>query len=187
MTFNNVTVSQIIILFTIYSFMGWIIEVVYRSISQRQFINAGFLSGPFLPIYGFGAAFIIGLQSLIHPWPLLMELIVYGLVLTLIEYFTGLAFEKIFKLKLWDYSNYKFNFQGRVCLLFSTFWTIMALAFVTFIHPVVLRYVRSFDESLLRIFPIVIVVYGITDFVFPSLHLPRLKERSPICIPNISI
>ena len=118
MTFNNVTVSQIIILFTIYSFMGWVIEVVYRSISQRQFINAGFLFGPFLPIYGFGAAFIIGLQSLIHPWPLFMELIVYGLVLTLIEYFTGLAFEKIFKLKLWDYSDYKFNIQGRVCLLF---------------------------------------------------------------------
>ncbi|HBI48207.1 MAG TPA: hypothetical protein DDX93_05765 [Smithella sp.] len=177
MTFDNVTISQIIFLFTIYSFMGWVIEVVYRSISQRQLINAGFLFGPFLPIYGFGAAFIIGLQSLIHPWPLLMELIVYGLVLTFMEYFTGFAFEKIFKLKLWDYSDYKFNFQGRVCLLFSLFWTIMAFAFVTFIHPIVLRYVHSLDESLLRIFSIVIVVYGITDFIFSIASLAAFRKK----------
>lgn len=74
--------------------MGWVIEGVYRSISQRQFINAGFLYGPFLPIYGSGAAFIIGLQYFIHPWPLLVQLVVYGIILTLIEYFTGFAFEK---------------------------------------------------------------------------------------------
>ena len=59
MIFDGISIFQAIVLFAIYSFMGWIIEAVYRSISQRQFINAGFLYGPFIPIYGFGAAFII--------------------------------------------------------------------------------------------------------------------------------
>ena len=177
MILDNITISQIIILFAIYSFMGWIIEVFYRSITQHQVINAGFLYGPFIPIYGFGSAFIIFLEFLIHTWPLPIKIIAYGIILTLMEYFTGFAFEKIFKLKLWDYSDSRFNLHGRVCLLFSMFWTIMALAFVTFIHPVVLRYVRSFDESLLRSFSIVLLVYGLTDFVFSIISITAFRKK----------
>ena len=177
MIFDNITIFQIIVLFAIYSFMGWIIEVIYRSFSQRQFINAGFLYGPFVPIYGFGAAFIIGLQYFIHPWPLPVELIVYGLVLTATEYVTGLFIEKIFKLKLWDYSDSKFNLNGRVSLLFSIFWTIMALAFVTLIHPAVLRYVRTLNQSFLQIFSIVLLAYGITDLVFSIVSITAFRRK----------
>ena len=53
------TVFYYVVLFAIYSFMGWILEVIYRSITQRKFVNAGFLFGPFVPIYGFGALFVI--------------------------------------------------------------------------------------------------------------------------------
>jgi uncharacterized membrane protein/HD superfamily phosphodiesterase len=177
MIFDNISISQAIVLFAIYSFMGWIIEVLYRSISQRQLINAGFLYGPFIPLYGFGAAFIISLESLIHPWPLPIELIFYGIALTLIEYFTGFTFEKVFKLKLWDYSDNRFNIHGRACLLFSTFWTIMALGFVTFIHPAVLRQVRLFDESFLHGFSIVLLVYGVTDFVFSIASITAFRKK----------
>ena len=92
--------------------------MVYRSVSQREFINAGFLFGPFVPLYGFGSAFLIFMEFLIHQWPLPIKIVVYGIVLTLIEYVTGFVLEKTFKLKLWDYSDNKFNIQGRVCLLF---------------------------------------------------------------------
>ncbi|MCX5850139.1 MAG: hypothetical protein NTW65_11920 [Deltaproteobacteria bacterium] len=177
MIFDNINISQAIVLFAIYSFMGWIIEAVYRSISERQFINAGFLYGPFIPIYGFGAAFIISLESLIHPWPLPIELIIYGLVLTLTEYFTGLIFEKVFKLKLWDYSDSRFNIHGRVCLLFSLFWTIMALAFVTLIHPAVLRHVQSQDGSFLRVVSIVLLIYGTTDLVFSITTITAFRRK----------
>ncbi len=98
MILDNITIPQIIILFAAYSFMGWIIEVVYRSFTQRQLISAGFLYGPFIPIYGFGAAFIILLDFIIHNWPLPVKLVVYGIILTTIEYGTGFLFEKIFKL-----------------------------------------------------------------------------------------
>ena len=177
MIIDNISISQAVILFAIYSFMGWTIEVVYRSFSEREFINAGFLNGPFLPIYGFGATFIIALGFSIRSWPLPLELIVYGLVLTFIEYLTGFLFEKIFKLKLWDYSDSRFNINGRVCLRFSLCWTALALIFVTFIHPTVLRYVRSIDESLLQVFSMILVAYGLTDFVFSIATITAFQKK----------
>ena len=177
MIFGNISISLAIVLFAIYAFMGWIIETIYRSFTQRQLINAGFLYGPFVPLYGFGASFIILIGFLIHPWPLPIQLIVYGLVLTFIEYFTGFAFEKVFKLKLWDYSESRFNLHGRVSLLFSIFWTIMALAFVTFIHPAVLKQVQSLDESFIHVASIVLLIYGITDLVFSIISITAFRRK----------
>ena len=175
--FDGIIIFHAIVLFAIYSFMGWIIEAVYRSISQRQFINAGFLYGPFIPIYGFGAAFIISLEFSIHHWPLPIKLIVYGIVLTMTEYFTGFIFEKVFKLNLWDYSDSRFNIHGRVCLLFSLCWTALALIFITFIHPVVLRHVQSLDGSLLRIVSIALLIYGTTDLVFSIATITSFRKK----------
>jgi uncharacterized membrane protein/HD superfamily phosphodiesterase len=166
-----------ILLFAIYSFMGWIIEVVYRSITQRQLINAGFLYGPFVPLYGFGTAFIIFLDFLIHSWPLPIKFIVYGIILTAIEYFTGFIFEKIFKLKLWDYSENKFNVHGRVCLLFSMLWAVMAIIFIIFIHPAVLSYVQSMQRSFLQIASIVLLVYGVTDAFFSIASITTFRRK----------
>ena len=177
MIIDNISISQAVILFAIYSFMGWTIEVTYRSFSEREFINAGFLNGPFLPIYGFGATFIIALGFSIRSWPLPLELIVYGLVLTFIEYLTGFLFEKIFKLKLWDYSDSRFIINGRVCLRFSLCWTALALIFVTFIHPTVLRYVRSMDESFLQVFSFILVAYGLADFVFSIATITAFQKK----------
>src|SRR4030042_6782378 len=134
---NTEAIFNFTFLFAVYSFMGWIIESVYRSITQRKFINAGFLLGPFIPIYGFGALFVIILDHVLAGWHFFPKLIAYGFVLTAVEYSVSFLFEKIFALKLWDYSSNKFNVQGRVCLLFSTFWTALALVFVPFIHPTV--------------------------------------------------
>jgi len=177
MIFDGISIFQAIVLFAIYSFMGWIIEAVYRSISQRQFINAGFLYGPFIPIYGFGAVFIISLEFLIHHWPLPIKLIVYGIVLTMTEYFTGFIFEKVFKLNLWDYSDSRFNIHGRVCLLFSLCWTTLSLIFITLIHPAVLQHVQSQDETFIRIVSIALLIYGATDLVFSIATITSVRKN----------
>ena len=177
MIFDNIIIFHIIVLFAIYSFMGWIIEVVYRSITQRQLINAGFLYGPFVPLYGFCTCFIILLESLIHTWPLPIKFIAYGIILTTIEYLTGFIFEKAFQLKLWDYSENKFNIHGRVCLLFSMVWAFMAIIFIIFIHPAVLNYVQSLDRSFLRIASIVLFVYGVTDFIFSIVSIAEFRRK----------
>lgn len=50
-----IPILQNILLFFIYSFLGWVCETVYCSIGGRRFVNRGFLNGPLCPVYGFGA------------------------------------------------------------------------------------------------------------------------------------
>ncbi len=175
--YSGITLYHGVILFAIYSFMGWIIEGVYRSSKQKKLINAGFLNGPFIPIYGSGAALIIILEYFLQPFNVLVKLLVYGIVLTLIEYVVGYLFEKIFKLKLWDYSDSAFNLHGRICLLFSVFWTLLAFFFVIFVNPVVVHYVLSLDYTLVRSAAALLIVYGSVDFVMSVTTITAFRRK----------
>ena len=164
-------------LFAIYSFMGWIVEVIYRSITQRKFVNAGFLFGPFIPIYGFGALFLILLQHFFHSWHLLPRLFMFGLALTVIEYMVGYFAEKIFGLTLWDYSEYRFNFHGRVCLLFSVIWAALAFIFITFIHPVVLQNATFLHSAYLQTAAIAFLIYYAIDYAYSVASLTEFRKK----------
>ncbi len=166
-----------VMLFAIYSFMGWIIEVIYRSITQRKFVNAGFLFGPFVPLYGFGALFIILLQYYFQHWHFILRLFIFGLALTVIEYLVGLLAEKMFKLSLWDYSDYKFNLHGRVCLLFSVIWAALAYVFITFIHPVVLQKASFLNGVYLQSASIAFLVYCAVDYAFSVAYVTTFREK----------
>jgi uncharacterized membrane protein/HD superfamily phosphodiesterase len=177
MDMNTEAIFQLTFLFAVYSFMGWLIEVAYRSVIQRKFINAGFLYGPFIPIYGFGALFVIMLDHALTGWHFFPKLFAYGLVLTSVEYTVSFLFEKTFSLKLWDYSSNRFNVQGRVCLLFSTFWTAMALIFISFIHPTVSLLVDSIDGAYIRSASMVFVAYGTADLVYSVASLTEFRRK----------
>ena len=109
-----------VLLLLAYSFLGWCGEMVYCSIGQRRLCEKrGFLNGPICPIYGHGAIVVLlaldgGCDS-----PVLTFFL--GAVLTsLVEYVTSYAMEKLFHMRWWDYSRYRFHINGRVCLLNST-------------------------------------------------------------------
>jgi len=148
---DTISFFYYILLFAIYCFMGWTLEVIYRSIAQRKFVNAGFLFGPFIPIYGLGAFIIIVMQHFFQDGHLVARFIVFGLAITLMEYLTGFLSEKIFKMKLWDYSENKFNLHGHVCLHFSIIWALLALVFLRFVHPAVFQRVVLLDEEVAKI------------------------------------
>jgi len=132
--------------FTIYSFVGWLIEVVYRSTTQRRLVNAGFLYGPFVPIYGFGAVTVLGLHIVLADLNILLQALIYGLAISGLEYLTGATMERVFGLKLWDYSDNRFNLKGRICLTFSLAWTGIVLL-ALFIHPSVEHAFSLLDEQ----------------------------------------
>jgi len=164
-------------LFAIYSFMGWIIEVIYRSITQRKFVNAGFLFGPFIPLYGFGALFLILLQHFFQSWHVLPRLFIFGLALTVLEYMVGYFAERIFKLTLWDYSEYKFNLHGRVCLLFLVIWAFLGFIFITFIHPAVLQYATFLKGAYLQTAAIALIIYYAFDFAYSVTSLTEFRKK----------
>ena len=120
--------------FLMFSFLGWGCECIYCWVIDRKFTNRGFLSGPLCPVYGFGALLVQAALGRLRGHILLLFL--GGFVLTsALEYLTSLMLEKIFHLAWWDYSDYKFNLNGRVCLRNSVLFGLLTVATVEWIAP----------------------------------------------------
>ena len=159
---------ETIIYFITYSFLGWIMESIFRSICEKKIINTGFLKGPFCPIYGVGAIImLLFLKKFADNLAVLF--IVSVVVLTIWEYLVGVLLEKLFHTKYWDYSKNKFNFQGRICLTNSIFWGILGVVFVKYIHPAIENLIEKIDIRILifvySILGIVILVDMITSII----------------------
>ena len=130
--------TQWLLFFFIYSFIGWIWESCYVSVRKRQWVNRGFLHGPMLPIYGSGALVIlistIGVRE--NPWLIFL----FGmLAATVLEYITGAAMEKLFHVRYWDYSRQKLNLNGYICASSSLCWGAFSVLLVRVIHVPVER------------------------------------------------
>lgn len=107
--------SQIILLFFIYSFIGWLWETVYCSLKAKKFVYRGFLVGPYCPIYGFG---VLSVLYFVEPFEnnLLVLYIGSAVLVTILEYVTSYGLEKLFHASWWDYHDVPFNLNGRVAL-----------------------------------------------------------------------
>jgi uncharacterized protein len=176
--------GTLICCFIIFSIAGWIIETIYRSISNRRLVNPGFLTGFYLPIYGFGGLSILAGHSLLASHSIPIRALFYFVVLTGIEFVTGVAVERLFRTRLWDYRDQRFNIGGHVCLLFSFYWILMGLAFdlsLDFLIPHVLALYE-------RIHPIPDIVLGalaLTMFIDLLFSISRrLKERTTQAIEH---
>ncbi|MDX5727178.1 hypothetical protein SIK46_14210, partial [Clostridioides difficile] len=150
--------------FVIYSFIGWCCETTYCSVLQKQFVNRGFLNGPFCPIYGFGALAIVAtLTPFVHNIPLLF---LFSIIITsIMEYCTSFILEKIFNMTWWDYSKHKFNIHGRVCLENSLMFGVLSLIVMLIVHPIVVDFINSISKNVLFIFAISIEIYFVLDLV----------------------
>ena len=95
---------ELITYFIIYSFLGWLIESVYKSIFEKKIINSGFLHGPFCPIYGMGAIIMYLILQDFKGNPLVIFILGF-VVLSIWEYIVGVLLEKLFKTQYWDYST----------------------------------------------------------------------------------
>ncbi|HAK46552.1 MAG TPA: hypothetical protein DCO79_11625 [Spirochaeta sp.] len=135
-----------ILIFSCGTIVGWGIEVIWRRFlgEARRWINPGFLSGPWLPLYGFGSIFLY-LFCLPEP-PLYILAPVFLVVLTVLEYIAGVIFIGYFKIRLWDYSRNRGNIKGLICPLYSFLW--MGLG--VFFYLVIFTRLNSMVEMLYR-------------------------------------
>lgn len=132
------TAGQWVLLFFFYCFCGWVWESCYVSLCQRHWVNRGFLHGPLLPIYGSGAIIIL-FVTLPAAGNLALVWLLGMLAATALEYVTGAAMERLFKVRYWDYSQKKFNLDGHICLSSSIAWGFFSILLVRFIHPPIAR------------------------------------------------
>ena len=112
--------------FVIFSILGWMLEMGFRSVKSRRMVNPGFLKGFYLPIYGFGALIILGGHTILDTYSLPIRSFFYFISLSVLELATGVAIEKIFHARLWDYRDNRFNIRGHVCLLYAIYWMVLA-------------------------------------------------------------
>ena len=137
------TLGQWLLFFFLYCFLGWVWESCYVSARQRRWVNRGFLHGPLLPIYGFGAVIILW-ATLPVRGSLALIFLLGMLAATALEYVTGAAMEALFKVRYWDYSGKPFNLNGHICLTCSLAWGAFSVLLVKVLHP-------PFEDLVLRL------------------------------------
>ena len=151
------------LLFLIYSFIGWLIEVIGKLIEKHKFINRGFLIGPICPIYGHGCILMILTLSRYKDNPL--TLFIYAIfICSLLEYFTSYFMEKIFKTRWWDYSTKKFNLNGRICAETMIPFGILGTLVICVINPIFEYLLNLFNFETIKITAIVLFVIYIIDY-----------------------
>lgn len=135
--------AQWLLFFFLYCFLGWVWESLYVSALKRHWVNRGFLYGPLIPIYGFGAITVLWITLPVRSSIPLIFL--FGMLgATVLEYFTGAAMERLFHVRYWDYSNNHFNLNGHICLFCSLGWGVFSVLMVKVLH-------LPFENAILRI------------------------------------
>lgn len=176
-------------LFFIGSTAGWVLELFFRRFissanPERKWINPGFCTGPYLPLYGCGLCSLYLIASaeelnIIHNHVLnkIFIFVIMAVWMTVIEYISGLLSVKLFKVRLWDYRNEWGNIQGIICPKYSFFWAVLGAIYYFLIHPYILGAMMWLSENLAFSF-VIGLFFGvfIIDFAHSMQLISRLKR-----------
>lgn len=154
---------QMVIIFALISFGGWVYETIYCSVVEGEFTKRGFLFGPTCPIYGIGAiAEWLVLGQISNP---IIVFIIGAVLATVIEYSTGLFLERRFKKKWWDYSMFKFNLHGRICPQASAVFGAFSVTSVFVLVPTMLDILMIFSKHTVSVVAFIVVTLYFLDTV----------------------
>mgnify|MGYP001671423276 CR=1 FL=1 len=154
---------QMVIIFALISFGGWVYETIYCSVVEGEFTKRGFLFGPTCPIYGIGAiAEWLVLGQISNP---IIVFIIGAVLATAIEYSTGLFLERRFKKKWWDYSMFKFNLHGRICPQASAVFGAFSVTSVFVLVPTMLNILMIFSKHTVSVVAFIVVTLYFLDTV----------------------
>ena len=160
-------------LFLIYSFLGWILEIIISIINNHKFINRGFLIGPIIPIWGAGAILI---TLMLRPSDSVFSLIISSAFIgTFLEYVVNYLMEKIFKARWWDYSNLPFNIEGRVWLGSSLLFGIGGFGIIRVFNPFFKGLLLMINKTVLCIIGIILLSAMIVDICVSCSTIKNIK------------
>ena len=168
-------VELYILLFFVYSFLGWFMESIGGIFVVKKYVNRGFLIGPYCPVYGTGVVLITLLLN--NSTDNFISLFINVMVICgVLEYLTGYLMEKIFKARWWDYSDNRFNINGRVCLETLVPFSIMGTLFLYVINPILINLFVSAPDILIHIITWVLFFIIIIDTIFSLIIMNAFKN-----------
>lgn len=175
MTILGYPIQALFLYFIFYSFLGWLMETCYCSIHERRLVDRGFLYGPICPIYGAGVTLMILFFT-----PLKHNLILFYLtavvVMTAWEYFVAWLLETTTHVRYWDYSRYRFNIKGRVCLWVALVWGVLSYVVIFWIHPTVEQVYQIIPGWLVTTLCVVLLVILLVDATLTIRHLALVSQ-----------
>lgn len=171
---NYYNLQQWMFFFFLYCLIGWVWECCYVSVLKRKWVNRGFLHGPFLPIYGFGALTILVITLPVRENPAAV-CFAGALGATILEYVTGAAMEKLFHVRYWDYSNKKWNLNGYISLSSTVLWGVFSVGLVYYIHQPIADFTMQIPDYLLIVLDSVLVIGVGADTVASAREALDLK------------
>lgn len=170
-------IEMYIVLFFIYSLAGWLIEIIPATIREKKFVDRGFLVGPYCPIYGCGVILItLLLQKYADDVVVIFFLSV--IICGTLEYLTSYIMEKIFKARWWDYSNNKFNINGRICLETLVPFGIGGVLVLFVFNPFLEKIINLIPDLALNIVTGVLCVLFLIDCIVSFKIILNLKEMT---------
>lgn len=151
------------LLFMLYSFGGWVMEVTISLFSHKKFINRGFLVGPICPIYGTGAVIIsLLLNQTESPLAIFCVSLVGG---ALLEYSASFLMERLFRVRWWDYSEKPININGRICMSSVLSFGVAGIFIVEFITPFFYGLFDSLYSPVLLLAAAILLAWLICDIL----------------------
>ncbi len=153
-----------LLIFYLYCFLGWCFETTYVSLRTGHRVNRGFMKAPMLPLYGSGALLLLVIGRL-FAGNILLTYVAGCIGAMLLELFTGMIMEWLFKIKYWDYSRQKIQYKGHICLSSTLVWGLLGLLVNGVIHKPVERLVLSLPETVAWGLALGLTIWLTVDFV----------------------
>ena len=164
-------------IFIIYTFLGWVLEVAFIFIKTNRFVNRGFLIGPACPIYGFGALIMMFYLTQYKDEPFTV-FIMGAFICSTLEYITSYIMEKIFKARCWDYSDKKFNVNGRICLTYAFLFGLCGVIMICFTNPIIIYLLNLIPENIMVIISSSFLIIFITDVLVSFNIISKFKTTA---------
>ena len=176
------SISQIVVFFMLYSFAGWLWEMIYIPFEDKCFQNRGFLFGPICPIYGFS---VMTLYFLTHHVPVFLnnDITIPKLFLicmigsAVVEYTTSWSLEHMFHARWWDYSKFPLNINGRICLPASIFFGLAGVMLVRYVFPLMDLVIRFMPPVVFETSAIILAFIFGADYALTNASLTSLLEK----------
>lgn len=163
------------LLFIIYAFLGWVIEEINEVVTTKKFVNRGFLIGPYCPIYGFGGLIITFLLTKYNN-DLLILFVLSVVIFSCLEYFTSYLLEKLFDARWWDYTNRKYNLNGRICLETMIPFGLLGIFVIHYSNPFILKILTSLSSEAMSATCYTLFAIFFIDIIVSTIMLNSVKS-----------
>ncbi len=159
--------------------IGWVIEGLWTYVKKGVIINhSAVVIGPFNMAYGLSAC-VLSILFYKRQTDNNFKVFLIGFIgCSVLEYMMSLGMELILGFTAWNYSSKPFNINGRVCLMYSFFWGVLAIFWVRVLYPFILNFIKKLDYNIGKKIAVCLAIFLVADIflTFSAIERARAKE-----------